>query len=107
LLVACLTSDGHSVVEATNGHQALEKLGSGQFDILLTDLAMPGMDGASLAQAVKQAAPDTPIVLLSGFTEQFEASANRPSALDLILSKPVELEQLRQALAQVTATKSV
>lgn len=107
VIAACLTSDGHTVEEATDGQQALEKFGSGKFDLLLTDLAMPGMDGASLSQAVKQAAPDTPIILLSGFADQLEASDNRPGNFDLILSKPIELERLRQALAQVIPAPSV
>jgi CheY-like chemotaxis protein len=101
VIVAYLTGDGHTVEAATNGRQALEKFGSGKFDLVLTDLAMPGIDGASLAQAIKQAAPHTPIILLTGFAAQLEASDERPTSFDLILSKPLELEQLRQALAQL------
>jgi CheY-like chemotaxis protein len=62
---------------------------------------MPGMDGASLARAVKEAAPDTPVILLSGFADQLEASDEPPRDFELILRKPIELAQLRQALAQL------
>lgn len=106
VVAACLASDGHTVEEATSGRQALEKFGSGRFDLVLTDLAMPGMDGVSLAHAIKQAAPGTPVILLSGFADQLEASNDRTGTFDLILTKPVGLEQLRRALAQLIPSAS-
>ena len=101
VMAAYLTGDGHTVEEASSGQQALEKFRPGKFDLLMTDLAMPRMDGESLARAVKEAAPDKPVILLSSFADQLEALGERPRSFELILRKPIELAQLRQALAQL------
>jgi signal transduction histidine kinase len=97
-----LTGDGHSVETATNGREGLEKFLAGWFDVVVTDQGMPEMSGDQLAGAIKRVAPKKPVILLTGFGDLMIAAGDRPSGVDIILSKPVTLNALRQALAKVT-----
>ncbi|MFQ5897234.1 MAG: ATP-binding protein [Candidatus Methylomirabilia bacterium] len=98
-----LTSDGHTVETATNGREALEKFRAGQFDLVVTDQGMPEMSGDRLAAAIKRLAPDKPVILVTGFGKTAKADDDKPADVDFIVSKPVPLTALRQALAKVMA----
>lgn len=95
-----LTLAGHDVVTAHNGRGALEKFGTGRFDIVFTDYSMPGMKGDQLAAAVKAIAPEQPIVMISGLANAIATPAN----VDLILTKPFLPTELRHAIAQLMHT---
>ena len=102
LLQEHLSDDWHTVETAVNGREALEKFRAGHFDLVITDKAMPEMDGDQLAMAIKEIDPKQPIILLTGFGES--ADDDHPSSsIDLVLSKPVSMLALRQALSQVLA----
>lgn len=103
VLTECLTSDGHTVEAAANGDEALKRFLAGSFDLVVTDRAMPQMTGEQLAVAVKRVAPQTPIILLTGFGDMMNAYAQKPHGIDLILPKPITLAQLREAVAKMTA----
>ncbi len=96
-----LIQDRHAVKLATNGRETLSKFQSGSSDVVVTDMAMPEMSGDQLAAAIKRASPDTPVILLSGFGDMLQAVGARPEAVDLVVSKPVKLATLREALATV------
>ncbi len=98
-----LTIDGHTVEIAHDGLDALEKFHQGWFDLVVTDLAMPGMSGDGLAGTIKQIAPNQPIILLTGFGDMMKASGEKPASVDIIVSKPVTLTTFREALNQVGA----
>jgi CheY-like chemotaxis protein len=66
LLERVLRRDGHSVAHATNGRDALCALTDGAFDLVLTDLLMPEMDGIELIRELMVQSPGTPVVVLSG-----------------------------------------
>ena len=102
VVTAYLTGDGHSVETATNGREGLEKFLVGWFDVVVTDQGMPEMSGDQLAGAIKRVAPKKPVILLTGFGDLMIAAGDRPSGVDIILSKPVTLNALRQALAKGT-----
>ena len=67
LLQQQLCEDGHEVETANDGCEALEKLGAGRFDLLLTDQSMPGMTGEELAVAAREKYPQLAVILLTGF----------------------------------------
>ncbi len=104
-----LVLDGHAVDTAVSGRDGVEKFlignaGSatnGSYDLVVTDLAMPEMSGDQLALAVKNIAPRTPIILLTGLGEMMRASGECPEGVDLIVSKPVSYATLQQAVAKV------
>jgi CheY-like chemotaxis protein len=98
-----LRGDDHTVVTATNGQECLDHFQRGQFDVVILDRAMPGMNGDQVAAAIKQIKPETPIILLTGFGSIMQASGETPSGIDLVLAKPVTIAALRSALGKVVA----
>jgi PAS domain S-box-containing protein len=97
-----LTCDGYSVETAANGRTGLEKFRAGRFDLVLSDLAMPEMNGDQLATAIREIAPDTPIIMVTGFGDALEANGVKPTNRDKFLAKPFTHEDLRQAVAEAT-----
>jgi signal transduction histidine kinase len=100
--VELLRGDGHTVEGAVNGRDALQKFQLGWFDVILTDWAMPEMNGLELAYNIKRFAPNKPvIIMLTGFGEISNAAGERPADVDLVIAKPLTLTMLREALAIV------
>ena len=89
---------GHDVTEAEDGQQALALLDDGSsFDAVVTDYKMPRMDGAQLAELIRQVRPDMPILLITGYTGSTDEAGNLPR-----LAKPFNQADLAQALAKAT-----
>jgi CheY-like chemotaxis protein/anti-sigma regulatory factor (Ser/Thr protein kinase) len=95
-LAAVLAADGHEVESAMDGAEGLRRFLASKFDLVITDKAMPGMSGDQMATAIKKSAPETPIVLLTGFG-LFLDKEDFP-AVDALASKPVRIPQLREAI---------
>ncbi len=100
VLTIYLTEDNHEVETAENGREGLEKFKAGHFDIILSDRAMPEMNGDQLAAAVKKINPSMPVVLLTGFGDLMIGAGEQPEGVDLVVSKPFNLNSLRDALAK-------
>ena len=108
LVKEILERDGHKV-EAVGGGEAgiasfREAIQAGKpFDAVITDLGMAYLDGREVAKIIKQESPETPVVLLTGWSAFVKDSATAPSDFDGILSKPPRLSQLREMLWRVIA----
>jgi PAS domain S-box-containing protein len=96
-LAAVLGADGHEVEIASTGADGLRLFLAGRFDLVITDKAMPVMSGDQMAVAIKQASPQTPIILLTGFG-LFLDKKDFP-AVDVLASKPIRIPALRDAIA--------
>lgn len=101
-----LESDGHEVVAASGGQPGIETFmqakASGQpFVIVITDLGMPYVDGRKVANAIKMASPSTPLIMLTGWGERMAAEGDIPINVDMVLSKPPKLRELRAAFFQL------
>lgn len=94
LVARALSGDGHSVDSVPDGTEALERLGSGAYDLLVTDVQMPGLDGVSLAQHALRAG-GLRVVLMSGFVSELDRAAGLAPGRVHVLSKPATLEQIR------------
>ena len=101
-----LQEDGH-VITATSGGQAgidafaaAAKRGA-VFDIVITDLGMPYVDGRKVASSVKAVSPVTPVILLTGWGQRMIASNETHPHIDRVLAKPPRLHELRAALAEL------
>jgi len=92
VISAFLRCDGHSVTTASNGCEGLREFKSQPFDVVVTDRAMPEMNGDQMAGMIKQARPDIPIVLLTGFG--VATTDQPPAGIDVVLNKPVTLNTL-------------
>ena len=101
-----LTLQGHIVDSVANGSDALGRLLSGAFDVVITDRAMPGMSGDELAATINRLAPDTPVIMLTGFGDLMAARGERPDGVRVVLAKPATGEALKRALTEVVAVGS-
>ena len=86
LLTLEISKRGHEVVEAADGVQAIEEMSRGNFDIVLTDIGMPGMDGLELAAWIKRTRPDTDVIVMTSYASiESAATAVRLGAFDYLL----------------------
>jgi signal transduction histidine kinase/CheY-like chemotaxis protein len=97
-----LFAAGHEVTAVASGKAALAALADTRFDLLLLDYAMPGLNGAQVAEAALAQRPDQPIVFVSGYSDSaaIDAVLNGRAR---ILSKPVDSRALLEAVAEATA----
>ena len=101
VLASYLTADGHSVVTAVNAEEALARFGNAKFDLLITDYAMPGMNGAQLATAVRKMRAGQPVILVTGFAVGGMGQDEDPGSVNLVMRKPIPRRELRRALVSV------
>jgi len=97
---AMLRDAGYSVIEAGSGVAALEHLDRNDppIDLLIADMAMPGMSGGELARAARQSRPNLPILFISGFAER---AMRDDRTLETVLQKPFRAEELSATVAAV------
>jgi two-component system, cell cycle sensor histidine kinase and response regulator CckA len=105
VIALMLTAQGHAVVTAVGGRDGLARLAAGgPVDLVLTDLAMPGMSGWDVVRAVRAGWPAVPVGLVTGTPDHLPAEAE---AVDVLIAKPVTLESLRLAMSTVEARRRV
>jgi CheY-like chemotaxis protein len=101
-----LALDGHGVTIAGGGQAGIDALqaarsGGHAFDVVITDLGMPYVDGRRVAAAAKEIDPDMPVIMLTGWGQRLVADGEIPAHVDQVLAKPPKLQALRAALAHV------
>jgi signal transduction histidine kinase/CheY-like chemotaxis protein len=101
MLADAVESAGHRAVAVAGGAEAIERFRAEQFDVVLTDLAMPRVSGWQVARAVKQLAPAVPVVLVTGFGVELTADERRVHGVDRVLVKPLQIQEILDALAEV------
>jgi signal transduction histidine kinase/CheY-like chemotaxis protein len=102
LLVEYLTAEGHSVTSAADGWQGIAKIEEETFDLVFTDLGMPGMTGWQVAEVVKSRFPGMPVVLITGWADTLEPGEE--SRVDGILAKPFQIDGLRDLLSRLLSS---
>ena len=100
-LALLLRKRGHRVLEADGVGAAAKSLTEEVFDLVVTDRAMPEMGGDQLATAIKQLAPDRPIIMLTGFGDLMDVKGEKPAGVDVVIGKPVTFDALQGAILQV------
>jgi DNA-binding response OmpR family regulator len=100
-LTEYLQVDGHTVETAPDGRAGLARFRAGQFDLVLTDRALPEMSGDQVAVAIRQLAPEVPIIMITGFGDLMNQAGEQPNGIDLVVSKPLTLTALRSAIVRV------
>jgi two-component system cell cycle sensor histidine kinase/response regulator CckA len=102
-----LRNKGYTVVEARTGEGALDVLDDlSRIDLLVTDMVMPGMDGATLARRVRHLRPDTPVILVSGYSEEAARGELTESVDFHFLPKPFSLNQLAAKVKAVLGDRA-
>ncbi|GJD99652.1 response regulator [Methylobacterium isbiliense] len=103
-----LEMDGHAVVTAIDGSDGLDRLveAEGAFDLMLTDIRMPLMDGIALALAAKRDYPDLAIMLMTGFADQRERARGLDAIVSDVLTKPFTLADMRASVRRVLSAEA-
>ena len=107
LVARAITMDGHETVTAQDGAEALEILirEGGAFDLLLTDIQMPVMDGIALALSAARDFPALTILLMTGFADQRERASNLDALVHDVITKPFSVADIRTAVADALAAR--
>jgi CheY-like chemotaxis protein len=106
LLARALAQDGHETMTAPDGAAAFDLLRSdGPFDLLLTDIRMPIMDGVALALMASRDFPDLVIVLMTGYAGEKERAQGLNALVHDVILKPFTLPDLKQALKDALASR--
>jgi two-component system, cell cycle response regulator CpdR len=105
LVARAIAMDGHDTVTTQDGAEALEVLTreGGAFDLLLTDIQMPIMDGIALALSVARDFPKLKILLMTGFADQRERASNLNAIVHDVITKPFSVADIRTAVADALA----
>ncbi len=101
IIADTLSRDWHTVTTAMNGKDAFEKFERDDFDLVITDKAMPEMNGDQLAAAIKARSPGLPIIMLSGFGDLEDDREEISEFVDHFLTKPATNAELRAAIKAV------
>lgn len=97
-----LTIDGHEIVVAQDGADALDLLSrDDRFDLLLSDIKMPVMDGIALALNVTRDHAHVPILLMTGYADQRERADGLERIVEDVVLKPFSLAEIRKAVGTV------
>ncbi|WP_441243701.1 response regulator [Tardiphaga sp. 768_D3_N2_1] len=108
LVGRAIAMDGHEIVTAEDGAEALEILmeQEGAFDLLLTDIKMPVMDGIALALATARDFPELTILLMTGYADQRERATGLNAIVHDVVTKPFSVADIRTAVADALAVKN-
>jgi CheY-like chemotaxis protein len=105
LLQDILTMQGHRVVIAHDGGEGVERFTSGSFDLVFTDLGMPGMSGWEVAKTIRAQDPKVAIAIITGWDIHMEKEAFEESGVNLIIQKPFTVDAIVRLVREALAIK--
>jgi two-component system cell cycle sensor histidine kinase/response regulator CckA len=98
---AMLTQENFDAVSAQDGGEALALLGAGDYDLLLTDIRMPGVNGFEFVKRARQTRPDLRVLFMSGYAAEYHIDPDR----DDFVAKPFDPRQLLGCIYEILARK--
>ena len=101
-----LVNAGHDVTATADGVQALEALEKDTFELVLSDIVMPELDGIALALKVSRDWPDMPILLMTGYAAERQRAHNLDALIHDVISKPFTLQQICEAADTVLSARA-
>lgn len=104
-VVRALEHAGHEVTSVGDGQRAVEVLTTARFDLLVTDIVMPEMDGITLALKVAKDRPDMPILMMTGYAAERQRAHNLEALIHKVISKPFSLTDLLSAVDEALGKK--
>src|SRR3546814_13078703 len=99
--------DGHTITVAEDGLDALDRLGQARYDLLLTDIVMPGLDGIALALKAGAEWPEMRILLMSGYAAERQRAHNLEALVHRVIPKPFSLADIRKAVQERSEERRV
>ena len=100
LFYEILVKDGHKITLSASSREGLQAFDEGYYDIVYTDLGMPGGLGWEVASAIKKRDPITVVVMVTGWRVQMDDKKIKKSGIDFIISKPFQINELRDSVVQ-------
>jgi CheY-like chemotaxis protein len=104
-VVRALQHARHEVIAVADGQQALERLVDARFDLLVTDIVMPHLDGIALALKAARDWPDMAVLLMTGYPAERQRAFNLDELIDRVILKPFTLEQFLAATSEALARR--
>ena len=104
MMTTMLKSAGHDVVAAAGGTEALQFLSVHEFDLVFTDLGMPGMTGWEVSEAIQRLCPETHVILVTGWGDSVTSEQTEKAGIKRVLSKPFTRSQLQLCIQEVMQT---
>ena len=99
VLADILRTGEHDVVAAADGREGLQHFAESEFDMVLTDLGMPEMDGWAVAQAIKAQRPEVPVGLITGWGSEIDDTDLQARGVDVLIAKPVRVSEVLAAVS--------
>jgi CheY-like chemotaxis protein len=103
ILAETLRREGYRVTACPDGQQGVAHFDAETFDLVVTDLGMPGLTGWDVAEHVKRRSPRTPVVLVTGWGDRFTPEGVRERGVDFLVPKPFSLDQIRAVARRALA----
>ncbi|MDP6483747.1 MAG: response regulator [Nitrospinota bacterium] len=100
-----LETAGHRIETLNDPREGLNMFRSGSFDVVISDLSMPGVSGLKVAKTAKDHDPNIPIILITGWGGETDNRELTESGVDVLLSKPISGKNLLNAVAQILSDK--
>jgi signal transduction histidine kinase/ActR/RegA family two-component response regulator len=110
LLKDCLASFKHQVTVAAGGRQGMElfreaKRRNEPYEVVVTDLGMPDMDGTQVTRTIKAESPETPVIMMTGWGTMMKEDGEAAPQVDALIGKPPNIAELNTLLLNITANK--
>jgi len=105
LLKDILTEGGHEVEAVFDGYKGIETFKEKKFDLVFTDLGMPGISGWEVSKEIKKIDDKTPVVLITGWQTQLKKSKIKESGVDLVVNKPFQVDQILRLVQEGMALR--
>lgn len=105
LLAIMLRTDGHEVTVAERGEQALDLVRREPFDLVITDVRMPKVDGLEILKVVKESAPDTAVIMISAFSSIETVGEAMKLGADDYISKPFKIDEIQVVIKNALERK--
>ena len=104
----CFTHYNHRVMVASGGKRGLEmfrlaSLENQPYEVVITDLGMPDIDGQRVARAIKAESPKTPVIMMTGWGTFMEDDKETPMQVDAVVGKPTRMQELNDLVLRITA----
>ncbi len=107
IICKALTDAGHEVSQAVNGQEGLEAFREGEFDLVLSDLLMPVMDGFQFTETIRNESPSTPIIVSTADIQESSQERCREIGVNRILNKPAKADTITSTVEELLATSEI
>ncbi len=108
LLAGEISDRGHEVAAVSDSAEAMEEMGQANFDVVLTDIRMPGMDGLGLTEWIERTRPDTKVIVMTGYGSlEIAATAVRLGAFDFLMKPFGEIDLVTSSIDRAIQKRRV